>query len=90
MPSASATEEEFSSMEPGRLLTYNACTVAPISLTAPAAISRPSGSPISAATSPKHAASPTNAASTSLRLAPSARTMPISARRLTTEIEIVL
>ncbi|HWX28506.1 MAG TPA: hypothetical protein VNZ53_13850 [Steroidobacteraceae bacterium] len=87
---ASNTEVEFSSIGPGRLLTYSEFTVAAINLTAPLAITRPSGSPIKAPKKPKEAASPTNAARTDPRLAPRARAIPISARRRTTDTEIVL
>jgi len=84
---ASNTESGVNAIAPGRLLTYNASTVSPINCTAPLAMSRPNGSPTSAPRKPKHAASPTNAARTRVRLAPSARTIPISARRRTTETE---
>src|ERR1700681_1756036 len=77
---ARRTEYGVRAIEPGRLVTYSASTVAPIKFTAPLAIARPSGSPINAPTNPKHAASPTNAARTERRLAPHARPIPISAR----------
>jgi len=64
--------------------------LADINLTAPVAITRPSGKPIKAPSKPRLAASPRKAVSTVARLAPNARTIPISARRRTTETEIVL
>ena len=83
-------EKGVSAIEPGRLLTYKDSTVRAISFTAPEAMSLPSGRPRRAPATPKQADSPRNATNTSLRLAPTARTMPISARRRTTETEMVL
>ena len=87
---AITSEVKVSSIAPGRLLTYSACTVAESSFNAPVAITRPGTQPSKAPITPKNAASPKNAPRTSFRLAPSARTIPISARRRTTETEMVL
>ena len=56
--SASSTEAKLNSIGPGRLLTYSDSTVLAINFTAPVAMKRPSGSPISAPASPEAACLP--------------------------------
>ena len=90
MPIARSAVSQLSEMVPGRLLTYNELTVTATILTAAAAIKRPSAIPAIAPKNPNAAASPKNATSTAPRVAPSARSMPISKRRRTTDTEIVL
>ncbi len=75
---------------PGRLLTYSEFTVAATIPTAPEASNRPRRTPATEPPRPMIAASVRNAASTPPRVAPNARRTPISARRRTTETEIVL
>ena len=90
IPSAWATEPSVNEMGAGRLLTYKDSTVLAISLTAAAAISRPSNSPSTPPAKPKKIDSPRNPTKTALRLAPRARRIPISGRRLTTDTAMVL
>ena len=70
--------------------TYIRDTVRDVSVTAPCASSRPTTSPSAQPGAARHSASPRNSANTVERDVPTARSMPISWRRVSTEAETVL
>ena len=92
MPTTSpdASDPNVNSTGPGSLLTYRDWTVDPNSVTAPSAMKRPSNNPMADPAAAKKAASARKPVRMIWRVAPNARKMPISLRRRTTEMEMVL
>ena len=91
-PKASANKvvKGVNAIAPGRLLTYSEFTVEATMPTAPAASRRPSNTPPSDPASPRQTDSPRNASRTPPRVAPKARSTPISVLRRTTDTDMEL